>query len=137
MPHTCPGQQVWKEKVLPHLAAHLSSSVDSVTVYQLLYHEAVVANLLEVCLYHRRACEALPDDALLELCDWCYRKLVLLNTTDFGSQSFTPGEPTKQQYRYKGFIASAERTMNAPARERTAATGGGGLAGAGREGKGD
>ena len=84
--------QVWKEVVLPHLATHLSSSVDSVTAYQLLYHEVVVANLLEVCLYHQHACEALPDDALLELCDWCYRKLVHLNTTDFAKESLSLGE---------------------------------------------
>lgn len=88
---------MWKEKVLPHLAAHLSSSMDSVMAYQLLYHEAVVANLLEVCLFHRRACEALPDDALLELCDWCCRKLVLLNTSDFGKQCLAQGELKEQQ----------------------------------------
>ncbi len=72
--------QIWKEKVLPFLTGHLGSAVDSVTAYQLLYHEAVVANLLEVCLFHQHACQSLPDDCLLELCDWCYRKLVHLNT---------------------------------------------------------
>ena len=34
--------------MLPHLEAHLAEQVDSVTAYQLLFHEAAVANLLEV-----------------------------------------------------------------------------------------
>ena len=39
--------QVWRQRVLPHLEAHLAAAVDSVTSYQLLYHEAALANLLE------------------------------------------------------------------------------------------
>lgn len=74
------GHQIWKDNMLPLLAGHLAASMDSVTAYQLLYHETVVANLLEICMFHPHACQALPDDALLELCDWCYRKLVHLNT---------------------------------------------------------
>lgn len=55
-------------------------NIDSLLCYQLLYSEAVLANLLEVCLYHELACQAMSEDALLELCDWCYRKLTFLNT---------------------------------------------------------
>ena len=71
---------MWKEKVLAHLEEHLALRVDNLTSYQLLYSEAVLANLLEVCLYHEHACQAMSEDALLELCDWCYRKLTFLNT---------------------------------------------------------
>ena len=35
--------------------------------------------LLQVVLYHQEACEAISDDALLEVCDWCYRQLLFLN----------------------------------------------------------
>lgn len=31
-------------------------------------------------LYHRDACEAVAEEALLELCDWCCRKLLYLAT---------------------------------------------------------
>jgi hypothetical protein len=41
--------QVWKERLFPLLKDHLAHEVDSVTSYQLLYHEAALANLLEVC----------------------------------------------------------------------------------------
>lgn len=45
----CPSPlQVWHEKLFPLLKRHLAEAVDSVTAYQLLYHEAALANLLEV-----------------------------------------------------------------------------------------
>lgn len=63
----------------PLLRSHLLTESDSVTHHLLLYHEAALANLLEVCLFHQQACEALGEDALLELNDWCHRKLIYLN----------------------------------------------------------
>lgn len=45
-----PRRQVWRERLLPLLERHLTQRVDSVTAYQLLYHEAALANLLEVGL---------------------------------------------------------------------------------------
>ena len=41
--------------------------------------QPVCVVLLQVVLYHQEACEAISDDALLELCDWCYRQLLFLN----------------------------------------------------------
>jgi hypothetical protein len=35
---------------------------------------------LQVVLYHRHACEAVDEDSLLELADWCVRKLAYLNS---------------------------------------------------------
>ncbi|WIA29347.1 hypothetical protein OEZ86_011852 [Tetradesmus obliquus] len=72
--------EAWKERLLPLLKEHLAEHVDSATSYVLLYHEAAVANLLEVLLFHRHACEALDEDALLELADWAVRKLTHLNS---------------------------------------------------------
>jgi hypothetical protein len=37
--------------------------------YLVLHHEVTVANLLEVALFHREACEAAGEDALLEVRD--------------------------------------------------------------------
>lgn len=64
---------------MPYLKKHLANKVDSVTSYLLLYHEATVANLLEVSLYHSHAAEACSEDAMLELVDWCHRKMIYLN----------------------------------------------------------
>ncbi|DBA71627.1 hypothetical protein WJX79_009519 [Trebouxia sp. C0005] len=72
--------EVWKANVLPLLQQHVAEQVDSMTSYMLLQHEAAVANLLEITLYHQEACEAVDEDSLLELCDWGYRKLLSLNS---------------------------------------------------------
>lgn len=42
-----------------------------------LYHEATVANLLETTMFYREVCEA-ADDSVLDLVDYCYRKLTQL-----------------------------------------------------------
>ncbi|KAI3437714.1 hypothetical protein D9Q98_000162 [Chlorella vulgaris] len=72
--------EVWRERVLPLLERHLAGRLDSVTAYQLLYQEAALANLIEVLLYHRDACEAASEEALVELCDWCSRCIHYLAT---------------------------------------------------------
>lgn len=66
-------------KVLPLLCEHLAQSVDSILWQPLLAQEALLCNLLEMALYHQHACAALSEDALMELCDLCQRKLVALN----------------------------------------------------------
>lgn len=82
--------------MMPLLMSHFSSHT-SVKVYMVLYHEAVLCNLLEVLLYHDRVIRDLSDssqngkhstdkaDALIELVDYCYRKLTLLNIGTFKS----------------------------------------------------
>merc|ERR1719204_1780237 len=50
----------------------------AVKAYTALYHEAVLVNLLEVCMFNGDAVESI-DDYLVELIDYCYRKLVALN----------------------------------------------------------
>lgn len=40
--------QAWKEQLYPLLKQHLAENVDSSIAYLVLYHEAAVANLLEV-----------------------------------------------------------------------------------------
>jgi hypothetical protein len=68
--------EAWKHFVFPLLKEHLLA-LSSMKAYILLYHEAVVCNLLEIMLFHKITCEA-ADDALLELIDYCYRKLIKL-----------------------------------------------------------
>ncbi len=76
--------EAWKEKVFPLLLDHFSP-VTAVKAYIVLYHEATICNLLEVLLYHASTCEAAggADDALLELGDYCVRKVNLLNAGAF------------------------------------------------------
>ena len=72
--------QAWVQKVLPLLSEHLAQRVDSILWQPLLAQEALLCNLLEVALYHQHVCAALSEDALMELCDFCQRKLIALNS---------------------------------------------------------
>ena len=40
--------ETWKEAVYPFLNHHIASNVDPIITYTLLFHEAVLANVLEV-----------------------------------------------------------------------------------------
>ena len=66
--------ELWKENVFPLVHEFLSTE-NSIKGYMLLYHEAVLINLLESVLYHKQACEA-AGDMIVELTDYCHRKLV-------------------------------------------------------------
>ena len=75
--------EAWKERVYPHFAKIDPNAMDAgltnSQVYLAHYCEATLVNLIEVSFFHQDACEAAGDDALLELCDYCARKLVYLN----------------------------------------------------------
>ena len=87
--------QAWACRVLPHLRAHLAQRVDSVLWQPLLAQESLLCNMLEVALYHGHACGALSEDAALELCDYCGRKLAaLLSAHDMPPSAPGEGCPT-------------------------------------------
>jgi zinc finger MYND domain-containing protein 10 len=48
-----------------------------------MYHEATIANLFEVLTYYETACVALGD-AVLDLVDWCVRKITFLISKAYG-----------------------------------------------------
>lgn len=64
--------EVWKERIWPLVKAKIAK-FSSLRTYIPVYHEASVANLLEVALFHRTTCEE-AGDALVDLVDWCVRK---------------------------------------------------------------
>ena len=75
--------EAWKERVYPHFAKidpdAMDAGLTNSQVYLAHYCEATLVNLLEIAFFHQDACEAAGDDALLELCDYCARRLVYLN----------------------------------------------------------
>ena len=70
--------EVWKEKIFPQISEKVAS-LSSFKSYICIYHEAAICNLLEVLLYHRTAISS-NEDALVELIDYCYRKMVRMTT---------------------------------------------------------
>lgn len=70
--------EVWKQKVFPILCQLQDFNPKSTFhLYMLIHHEATIINLLETILFHEDSCEA-ADDSLLDLVDYCHRKLTLL-----------------------------------------------------------
>lgn len=66
--------ELWKARVLPLVASRDADNA-ALRLYFVVYHEATLTNLLEVALFHEHALESLEDDVLLELVDYCVRKL--------------------------------------------------------------
>ena len=68
--------ELWKANVHPLLQAWLAKN-NSIKGYLLLYQEGVLSNLLEALLYHKQGLEA-AGDLIVELVDYCHRKLLWL-----------------------------------------------------------
>ncbi|KAF3856193.1 hypothetical protein F7725_016916 [Dissostichus mawsoni] len=70
--------EVWKHKVFPVLCQLQDFNPKSTFhLYMVIHHEATIINLLETIMYNQDSCEA-AGDAVLDLVDYCHRKLTLL-----------------------------------------------------------
>lgn len=85
--------EIWSQHVAPLLLAEITKFPTK--SYFLLFQESVLVNLLEITLYHKSACVS-ADECLVELADYCYRKIVHLTTRkDDSSRKKTPQELLK------------------------------------------
>ncbi|KAJ0400019.1 hypothetical protein P43SY_004669 [Pythium insidiosum] len=66
--------ELWKAQVFPLLRCQ-DSDTASLRIYYILYHEAALVNLLEVAFFHEHVLETLDDDLVVEVVDYCMRKL--------------------------------------------------------------
>ncbi|OQS03866.1 hypothetical protein THRCLA_03849, partial [Thraustotheca clavata] len=71
--------ELWKEKVFPCMNDLTDTA--SLRTYFVLYHEAVLCNLLEVAFYHEHVLESMDDDVFLEVIDYAMRKITWLLST--------------------------------------------------------
>uniref|UniRef100_A0AAX7TC81 Zinc finger MYND domain-containing protein 10 n=1 Tax=Astatotilapia calliptera TaxID=8154 RepID=A0AAX7TC81_ASTCA len=70
--------EVWKKKVFPILCQLEDFNPEKTFhLYMVIHHEATIINLLETIMFHKDSCDA-ADDSLLDLVDYCHRKLTLL-----------------------------------------------------------
>nr|XP_046239375.1 zinc finger MYND domain-containing protein 10 [Scatophagus argus] len=70
--------EVWKQKVFPVLCQLQDfNPKNTFHLYMVIHHEATIINLLETIMFHKESCEA-ADDSVLDLVDYCHRKLTLL-----------------------------------------------------------
>ncbi|CAH8575489.1 unnamed protein product [Schistosoma turkestanicum] len=66
--------ELWKQKVFKLLLSDKEEPTSAFPLYTIIYHELLVANLLETVTYHNDAVETLGD-SVTDLGDWCYRSL--------------------------------------------------------------
>lgn len=88
--HDLIALELWQNKVFRHLKEQQEEPSSTFPTYTVLYHELIVANLLETLTFHVDAMEALHDSAV-DLADWCCRSLCYLVTT-------FPTEDSKSEY---------------------------------------
>ncbi|XP_067855055.1 zinc finger MYND domain-containing protein 10 [Heptranchias perlo] len=70
--------EVWKQKVFPVLCRLQDFTPKSTfPIYIVIHHEATIINLLETIFYHKDVCES-AEEAVLDLADYCHRKLTLM-----------------------------------------------------------
>jgi zinc finger MYND domain-containing protein 10 len=69
--------ETWKDFIYPKIEKDLAKK-HSMRAYFVLYHEATLSNLFEVLFFHDYAVEALEDE-MIELVDWCVRRMIYLN----------------------------------------------------------
>lgn len=67
--------ETWKHKAMPSLMDELAALNSSVKPYLIMYQEAVLANLIECCIFSEVAAQAVGEAGLVELVDWCTRKV--------------------------------------------------------------
>uniref|UniRef100_A0A8D2P6U9 Zinc finger MYND domain-containing protein 10 n=1 Tax=Zosterops lateralis melanops TaxID=1220523 RepID=A0A8D2P6U9_ZOSLA len=70
--------EIWKHKVFPVLCRLEDFKPRSTfPIYVVLHHEASIINLLETVFFFKEICES-AEDSILDLIDYCHRKLTLL-----------------------------------------------------------
>ncbi|XP_051558329.1 zinc finger MYND domain-containing protein 10 isoform X1 [Myxocyprinus asiaticus] len=70
--------EVWKHKVFTIICKLQDFNPKSnFLLYMVIHHEATIINLLETIMFHKESSEA-AGDAVLDLVDYCHRKLTLL-----------------------------------------------------------
>ncbi|CAG5136274.1 unnamed protein product, partial [Candidula unifasciata] len=69
--------EIWKQKVFTELIDMEFEPKTTFPIYMVIYHEATVVNLLETMMFYKETCEV-ADEAVLDLVDYCYRKLCYL-----------------------------------------------------------
>ncbi|XP_029946975.1 zinc finger MYND domain-containing protein 10 [Salarias fasciatus] len=93
--------EVWKQKVFPVLCQLKDfNPASTFHLSMVIYHEATIINLLETIMFHQDSCEA-AGDSVLDLVDYCHRKLTLLasrttNSEDHDEHISTTKEVQKQ-----------------------------------------
>ncbi|KAM9533639.1 zinc finger MYND domain-containing protein 10 isoform 1-T1 [Guaruba guarouba] len=84
--------EIWKHKVFPVLCQLKDFEPRStLPIYVVLRHEACIINLLETVFFYKEVCGS-AEDSILDLIDYCHRKLALLAAQSAKGQTATPAQ---------------------------------------------
>nr|CCA24084.1 conserved hypothetical protein [Albugo laibachii Nc14] len=64
----------WKQFILPKIESKENERA-SMRLYFIMYHEATLSNVLEIAFHHQHIVESFQDEELIEVIDYCVRKL--------------------------------------------------------------
>ncbi|NXJ84421.1 ZMY10 protein, partial [Trogon melanurus] len=82
--------EIWKHKIFPVLCRlNDVKPTSSIPIYLVLRREASIINLLETVFFHKETCES-AECSILDLIDYCHRKLILLTARSANGQTVTP-----------------------------------------------
>lgn len=90
--------ETWKGKAMPELMEDLQNLKSSVKPYLIMYQEAVLANLIECALFSEAAAQAVGEAGLVELVDWCARKILYLNSMPKSEMDAMHHKKTAKEY---------------------------------------
>ncbi|CAH8656884.1 unnamed protein product [Schistosoma curassoni] len=71
--------ELWKQKVFKIILSDKEEPKSAFPLYTIIYHELLLANLLETVTFHSDAVETFGD-SVTDLGDWCHRSLCYLVT---------------------------------------------------------
>uniref|UniRef100_A0A672NZQ9 Zinc finger MYND domain-containing protein 10 n=1 Tax=Sinocyclocheilus grahami TaxID=75366 RepID=A0A672NZQ9_SINGR len=106
--------EVWKHKVFPIIGKLQDFKPKSTfLLYMVIHHEATIINLLETIMYHKESSEA-AGDSVLDLLDYCHRKLTLLAGRSVSGQIPTEDRITHAQLLSLSVLSRMLCTHNMP-----------------------
>ncbi|NXL61532.1 ZMY10 protein, partial [Chordeiles acutipennis] len=89
--------EIWKYKIFPVLCQLEDFRPRSTfPIYMVLHHEASLINLLETVFFYKEICES-AEDNILDLIDYCHRKLTLLAARSTNEQTAVLVPPQELQ----------------------------------------
>ncbi|NWX44046.1 ZMY10 protein, partial [Steatornis caripensis] len=89
--------EIWKYKIFPVLCRLEDFKPRSTfPIYVVLHHEASIINLLETVFFYKEICES-AEDSILDLIDYCHRKLTLLAARSTNGQTAVLVPPQELQ----------------------------------------
>ncbi len=106
--------EAWRDEVVPRPVARVPEKATS-KGYSVLFHEAMVPNMLGPFLNHEHACKVMGGAPLLELIDFCMRKIMRLHYRPRDEVEGVLFVPAKELAAQLGTMGGSRRPQRRPA----------------------